>query len=293
MKDQIILGLSGGVDSLVAAVSLRMEYDNDTLHCVFIDTGLMRKNEVEEIKHLAAEHRLNLTVIDAKERFLSNLKGITDPEEKRKIIGREFINVFKEAAKEIPNCKYLAQGTIKSDIEESKKGDGFVKSHHNVGGLPQELGFKLIEPLRELTKDEVRKIGLKLGLKKEFVYRQPFPGPGLAVRILGEITEEKLNIAKESDYILQEFLRKNKIKPFQSFTVVLDSKSTGVKDGKRNYAYVVAIRIIDSVDARTGEVTYFNKKLTELASQIVKEVPGVSRVVYDITGKPPGTIEWE
>lgn len=292
MKDQVILGLSGGVDSLVAAVVLEKEY-KDRLHCVFVDTGLMRKNEVEEIEKLAIDNNLNLMVVDAKDKFLSSLKGVTDPEEKRKIIGREFINVFKLAAKKIPNCKYLAQGTILSDIEESKKGKGFVKSHHNVGGLPEELGFELIEPLRHLTKDEVRELGLKLGLKKEFIYRQPFPGPGLGVRILGEITEEKLNIAKESDYILQEFLRKNKIKPFQSFTVVTDSKSTGVKDGIRNYAYVVAVRIIDSVDARKGEVNYFDKKLTKLAEKIVKEVPGVSRVVYDITGKPPGTMEWE
>ncbi|MGI6782372.1 MAG: glutamine-hydrolyzing GMP synthase [Acholeplasmataceae bacterium] len=292
MKDQVILGLSGGVDSLVAAVVLKKEY-GDRLHCVFIDTGLMRKNEVEAIQQLAKDNGLKLMVVDAKETFLNQLKGVTDPETKRKIIGAEFINAFKIASQKIPNCKYLAQGTIKSDVQESKKGEGFVKSHHNVGGLPEQLGFELIEPLKELTKDEVRSLGLELGLKKEFIFRQPFPGPGLAVRILGEITKEKLNIAKESDYILQKFLKENNIKPFQSFTVVLDSKSTGIKDGKRNYAYVVAIRIIDSIDATKGSVTYFDHKLTELANIIIKEVPGVSRVVYDITGKPPGTIEWE
>ena len=288
----IILGLSGGVDSLVTALLLKRDYPNK-LNCILVDHGLLRKNEVEEVKRICQESDIKLNVVDAKTLFLNKLKGVTDPEQKRKIIGEEFINVFKEEAKKLDNIKYLAQGTIKTDIIESTAGSGFVKSHHNVGGLPKELGFELLEPLKIYTKDEVRKLGLELGLSKEFVNRQPFPGPGLAVRIVGEITNEKIKIAQESDYLLQQYLFENKIKPFQSFTVVLDTKATGIKDGKRNYAWVVAIRIVDSVDAKTAEVNYFDRKLIELGEQIIKEVDGISKVVYDITGKPPGTIEWE
>ena len=288
----IILGLSGGVDSLVTALLLKRDYPNE-LNCILVDHGLLRKNEVEEVKRICKASDIKLDVVDAKTLFLNKLKGVTDPEQKRKIIGEEFFNVFKEEAKKLDNIKYLAQGTIKTDIIESTAGSGFVKSHHNVGGLPKELGFELLEPLKVYTKDEVRRLGIELGLSKEFVNRQPFPGPGLAVRIMGEITNEKIKIAQESDYLLQQYLVDNNIKPFQSFTVVLDTKATGIKDGKRNYAWVVAIRIIDSIDAKTATVNYFDKEITKIADKIVKEVPNVSRVVYDISGKPPGTIEWE
>jgi GMP synthase (glutamine-hydrolysing) len=263
-----------------------------------VDHGLLRKDEADYIEKTFRERfDLNLIRVDAKERFLNKLKGVKDPEEKRKIIGNEFIRVFEEEALKIKDIDYLAQGTIYPDVIESGKGDSAtIKSHHNVGGLPDKISFKeIIEPLRELFKDEVREVGIRLGLPEDLVYRQPFPGPGLAVRIIGEITEEKINILQEADEVFRKEIMDADIdKPQQYFAVLTDLRTMGVMGDERTYGYTLALRAVSTDDFMTAEWSRLPYELLEKASnRITNEVEGISRVVYDITSKPPGTIEWE
>ncbi len=298
-KDNVFLGISGGVDSAVTAVLIHKAI-GDQLTPVFIDHGLLRKNEAEEVKKMFVE-KLGIKVVsvDASELFLSRLKGVTDPETKRKIIGHTFIDVFVEETKKLhKNYKFLAQGTLYTDKVESGQGgsSAVIKSHHNVGGLPEKLGFKLFEPLDTLYKDEVREVGKKLGLDPSFVARQPFPGPGLAIRVLGEITPEKLAMVRESDAILREEVKKagleNKI--WQYFTVLTPIRSVGVMGDQRTYLYTVAIRAVTSVDGMTSDFYHFDMNfLSRVSTRIVNEVKGINRVVYDVTSKPPSTIEYE
>jgi len=293
-----ILALSGGVDSSVAAVLVHRAIGKN-LVCVFVDHGLLRKNEREEVERVFKEHfDMNLVVVDARKRFLEKLRGVTDPEKKRKIIGEEFIRVFEEEAKK-HDVEFLVQGTIYSDVIESAasgKTTAKIKSHHNVGGLPEKMNLKLVEPLRDLFKDEVRKVGTYLGIPDRIINRHPFPGPGLAVRVLGEVTEEKLEILREADYIFIETLRKHDYydKVWQAFAVLLPIKSVGVKGDARAYEYVVALRAVNSVEGMTADWSRIpHDILDEAARRITREVKGVGRVVYDITSKPPATIEWE
>lgn len=296
---KVLLGISGGVDSSVAAVLIHKAIGNN-LTCLFIDHGLLRKNEAD-IVNRTFKDKLNIPVkfVDASQTFLSRLEGVSDPETKRKIIGKTFIDTFKEeAAKLKDNFTYLAQGTLYTDKVESGQGGTSVviKSHHNVGGLPKELGFKLLEPLDELYKDEVRELGRKLGLDDAFVSRQPFPGPGLGIRIIGEITKEKLRMVADSDAILREEVIKAKLdkKIWQYFTVLTSDKSVGVMGDQRTYMYTVAIRAVTSVDGMTADFYHFDMDfLSKVSTRIVNEVPGVNHVVYDVTSKPPATIEWE
>ncbi len=298
VKDQkVICALSGGVDSVVAA-SLVAKTIGKNLFCIFVDHGLLRKGEKEEVQlNFSSRNDLNLIVVDAKEKFLKELKGVKDPEKKRKIIGRVFIETFASEAKKLKDIKYLVQGTIYPDIVESGTNtSATIKSHHNVGGLPKNLKFKLIEPLKYLFKDEVRELGKKLGLKDYQIYRQPFPGPGLAIRIIGEITEQRLNILKETDYILREEIANSKLsnKIWQYFTVLTGVKTVGVMGDNRTYSELVAIRAVESIDGMTADwykIPY--DVLEKISNRIVNEVHGVNRVVYDITSKPPSTIEWE
>ncbi|APT75481.1 GMP synthase [Marinitoga sp. 1137] len=292
-----IIALSGGVDSSVAAVLVHKAI-GEQLKAVFVNHGLMRLNEEIEVKKIFNELLgINLTVVDAQKRFLSKLSGVTDPEKKRKIIGEEFIRVFENEATD--EYEFLVQGTIYSDVIESAasgKNTAKIKSHHNVGGLPEDMKFKIIEPLRNLFKDEVREVGKLLGIPEHILYRHPFPGPGLAIRIIGEITEEKLNILKKADHIfietLKEFNWYNKV--WQAFTVLTPIKSVGVVGDERSYDYVLAIRSVDSVEGMTADWSKIPFEILEKASsRIVNEVNGVGRVVYDITSKPPATIEWE
>ncbi len=292
-----ICALSGGVDSSVAAVLVHKAI-GDNLICVFVDHGLLRKNEKEEVEQVFRdEFHMNLITVDAKDRFLNKLKGVTDPEEKRKIIGEEFIRVFEEEQKKLKNIDFLVQGTIYPDVVESgKDGEVAVKSHHNVGGLPEDVDFELIEPLRELYKEEVREVGRKLGIKDSIVDRQPFPGPGLGIRILGEVTEEKLNIVREADYIFRDEIKKAGLEKaiWQYYAALPNIKSVGVTDGKRTYNYTVALRAVNSKDGMTAEwVKIPWEVLEKVSDRITSEVAHVNRVVYDITGKPPATIEWE
>jgi GMP synthase (glutamine-hydrolysing) len=294
---KVLLALSGGVDSSVAALLLNKAIGHD-LVCVFVDHGLLRKDEADYIEKTFRERfDLNLIRVDAKERFLNKLKGVKDPEEKRKIIGNEFIRVFEEEALKIKDIDYLAQGTIYPDVIESGKGDSAtIKSHHNVGGLPDKISFKeIIEPLRELFKDEVREVGIRLGLPEDLVYRQPFPGPGLAVRIIGEITEEKINILQEADEVFRKEIMDADIdKPQQYFAVLTDLRTVGVMGDERTYGYTLALRAVSTDDFMTAEWSRLPYELLEKASnRITNEVEGISRAVYDITSKPPGTIEWE
>ena len=298
--EEVVLGLSGGVDSSVVAVLLHKAIGT-RLHCIFVDNGLLRYNEdkqVEEMFH--AKLGLDLHVVHAAQRFYTALAGVSEPEQKRKIIGREFINVFAEEARKFKNCKFLGQGTIYPDVIESShalKGPSHtIKSHHNVGGLPPDLKFELVEPLRDLFKDEVRAVGRVMGMADELLDRQPFPGPGLGVRILGEVTEEKVKLLQQADLRVQEEVKKlPEYKTiWQTFAVLLPVKSVGVMGDQRTYEYTCVIRSVNSIDAMPADWTHLPyETLATMSNRIINEVRGINRVVYDISSKPPATIEWE
>jgi GMP synthase (glutamine-hydrolysing) len=293
-----ICGLSGGVDSSVAALLVHRAI-GDRLTCVFVDHGLMRKNEGQQVITAFRDHfKVPLVAVDAEERFLAQLVGVIDPEEKRKRIGTEFIRVFEQEAERLDDVSFLVQGTLYSDVIESGGGTGAatIKSHHNVGGLPEDLEFSLVEPLRGLFKDEVRAVGAELGLPERLVWRQPFPGPGLAIRIIGEATKERLDILREADAILQDEVRKADLyrELWQSFCVLPDIRTVGVQGDERTYGSVIAIRAVTSDDAMTADWARLPYDLLEqISSRIINEISQVGRVVLDITSKPPGTIEWE
>lgn len=294
-----ICALSGGVDSCVAAV-LASKVFGDRLHCLFIDNGLLRKNEFTQILEKFQKHlHLNVKGVDASNLFLSRLKGVVDAEEKRKIIGKTFIEIFEQESAHIPNAKFLVQGTLYPDVVESVPiygSSSTIKTHHNVGGLPKDMKFILIEPLRELFKDEVRRIGQTLGISHEFLGRHPFPGPGLAVRILGDITKEKLNVLREADAILTEELKKHNLydSVWQAFVVLLPIYTVGVMGDARTYENVAAIRCVSSIDGMTADWSRLpHEFLASVSSKITNEVKGINRVVYDVSSKPPATIEWE
>ena len=291
----VVLGLSGGVDSSVCAALLSKAIPGQ-LHCIFVDHGLMRKNEGDEIEEAFQGRALHFIRVDAEERFLTKLAGVSDPEAKRKIIGAEFVKVFEEEANKLSNAKYLAQGTIYPDVIESGGSQAAtIKSHHNVGGLPKNMNFVgVVEPLRSLFKDEVRALGRQLELPSHLVDRQPFPGPGLAVRVIGDITPEKLEILREADAIFREELERSTTKADQYFAVLTDTRSVGVVGDFRTFDYTVALRAVKTSDFMTCEyVPVPHEVLGKVSSRIVNEVQGAGRVVYDITGKPPATIEWE
>lgn len=293
-SEHVLLALSGGVDSSVCAALLSKAIPGQ-LHCVFVDHGLMRKNEGDEVEKAFSNKNLHFIRVNAKDGFLKALEGVSDPEQKRKIIGAEFIKVFEAESKKLSHVKFLAQGTIYPDVIESGGSKAAtIKSHHNVGGLPKNMQFTgLVEPLRGLFKDEVRILGRQLGLTKAYVDRQPFPGPGLGVRIMGDITEEKITILQEADAIFREEMRKHRVKADQFFAVLTDTRSVGVVGDFRTYDYTVALRAVKTSDFMTCEyVPVPHKVLGIMSSRIVNEVDGVGRVVYDITGKPPATIEW-
>lgn len=299
-NDQVVLGLSGGVDSAVVAALLQKAIGKQ-LHCVFVDTGLLREKEAQQVVETMGRHFcVDVIHVSAAERFLLALEGVEDPEEKRKIIGRLFVEIFDETAKKIPDVKWLAQGTIYPDVIESagtKTGKAHViKSHHNVGGLPEKMNLKLLEPLRELFKDEVRKLGVELGLPVDSVFRHPFPGPGLAVRILGEIKSYHVEILRKADAIFIEELYKENLysKVSQAFAVFLPVRSVGVMGDGRKYDYVIALRAVETIDFMTAHWAKLPYDfLAKVSNRIINEVQGISRVVYDISGKPPATIEWE
>ena len=298
-QQKVILGLSGGVDSSVAAVLIHRAI-GDQLQCIFVDTGLLRKDEGNKVMENYGEHfNLKIKMIDASERFLSKLKDISDPEEKRKIIGNEFVAVFDEESHKIEGAKFLAQGTIYPDVIESQSVKGpsaVIKSHHNVGGLPEEMDFELLEPLRELFKDEVRKVGVELGIPAHLVNRHPFPGPGLGIRILGAVDEDKVRILQEADDIFIEELYKNDLyeKVSQAFVVLLPVKSVGVMGDERTYEYTAVVRSANTTDFMTATWSRLPYEfLDTVSSRIINEVRGINRVAYDISSKPPATIEWE
>ncbi|WP_255770933.1 glutamine-hydrolyzing GMP synthase [Oceanobacillus alkalisoli] len=294
---RVLCALSGGVDSSVAAALVHKAI-GDQLTCIFVDHGLLRKNEADEVMEVFAEDfHMNIIKVDAKDRFLSKLAGVTDPEQKRKIIGNEFIYVFDDEAAKLKNIGFLAQGTVYTDIMESgTEGSKTIKSHHNVGGLPEDMEFELIEPLKTLFKQQVRAVGTALGIPDHIVWRQPFPGPGLGIRVLGEVTDEKLEIVRESDAILREEIAKAGLdrEIWQYFTVLPNIRSVGVKDGGRSYVHTVGIRAVNSVDGVTSDWARIPWDVLEkISSRIVTEIDEVNRVVYDVTSKPPSTIEWE
>lgn len=294
---KVLLALSGGVDSSVVGVLLQKAI-GDQLTCIFVDHGLLRKNEGDQVmESLAGKFGLNIIRIDAKDRFFANLAGVSDPEQKRKIIGNEFVYVFNDEATKLQGVDFLAQGTLYTDIIESgTKTAQTIKSHHNVGGLPEDMAFELIEPLNTLFKDEVRALGTALGMPDSLVWRQPFPGPGLGIRVLGEITDEKVEIVRESDAILREEIALNGLDRdiWQYFTVLPNIRSVGVMGDGRTYDHTVVVRAITSIDGMTAEFARIDwEVLQKISARIVNEVAHVNRVVYDITGKPPATVEWE
>jgi len=310
--NKVVLGLSGGVDSSVVAALLHKAI-GDQLTCIFVNNGLLRAREEEVVQRVFGENfHVKLKYVDASQRFLSLLDGVIDPEQKRKIIGNEFIKVFQHATEELlaedqkdgagahGGYKFLAQGTLYPDVIESVAIAGnpaqVIKTHHNVGGLPEKMHFELVEPVRQLFKDEVRQAGLQLGLPKEIVYRQPFPGPGLAVRILGEVTPERLRILRDTDTIVQSEMEASDwyYRVWQSFAVLLPIQSVGVMGDQRTYEYTIALRVVESQDGMTADwVRLPYELLARISNRIVNEVKGVNRVVYDISTKPPSTIEWE
>ncbi len=294
-KEPVILGLSGGVDSSVCAALLEKAIPGQ-LYCIFVDHGLMRKNEGDEVEAAFKGRNVNFIRVDARERFLSKLKGVTEPEKKRRIIGEEFVRVFEDEAKKLGEIRFLAQGTIYPDVIESGgNNSATIKSHHNVGGLPENMCFtELVEPLRGLFKDEVRALGVQMGLPRKFVNRQPFPGPGLAVRIIGEITFEKLELLREADAIFREEMDRSRCKADQYFAVLTDTRSVGVMGDFRTYGYTVVLRAVRTNDFMTCEYAPLSHKLLgRISLKIVNSVKGITRVVYDVTGKPPATVEWE
>ncbi len=299
-RGRVLLGLSGGVDSSVAAALLHKAIGRQ-LTCVFVDNGLLRKGEREMVEKLYGDHfNIDLRVVDASRLFLRRLKGVSDPEQKRKIIGRTFVEVFERSLKSIGKAEFLGQGTLYPDVIESVSIAGnpasLIKTHHNVGGLPERMKLKLIEPLRELFKDEVRRVGSALGLPREVVWRQPFPGPGLGVRVMGDITAERLEILRNADAVLQDEMMRAGFyyKVWQSFCVFLPVRTVGVFGDERTYDYVIAIRIVESTDAMTADWAKLpHEVMQRISSRITNEVRGVGRVVYDVSSKPPATIEWE
>ncbi|MGB8951861.1 MAG: glutamine-hydrolyzing GMP synthase [Candidatus Aminicenantales bacterium] len=298
-KNKVICGLSGGVDSLVSSLLVHKAVKSN-LYCIFVDNGLLRQGQHQELMNKFREKlSLNVLGVDASQIFLERLRGVSSPERKRKIIGGLFIRIFEEQAQKIGGVEFLAQGTIYPDVIESNPVRGpsaTIKSHHNVGGLPRRLKFKLVEPLRELFKDEVRTLALDLGLDRDFVFQHPFPGPGLAVRIIGEVNQESLDILRQSDHILLQEIRKAGLyhKLWQAFAVLLPVKSVGVMGDQRTYQRVVVLRLVQSVDGMTANwFPAAPELLARISTRIVNEVQGVNRIVYDVTAKPPGTIEWE
>lgn len=299
VKDKkVLLALSGGVDSSVAAVLLNKAIGKN-LTCIFVDHGLLRKNEADEVENIfKKQFDMNLIRVNAQNRFLDKLKGVVEPEKKRKIIGEEFIRVFEDEAKNLGKMDFLAQGTIYPDVVESGTGEAaLIKSHHNVGGLPEHVDFEdIIEPLRELFKDEVRRLGEELGIPHHMVWRQPFPGPGLAIRVLGDITEEKLAILREADFVFRDEIAKSKLDEeiWQYFAVLTGMRSVGVMGDERTYDYTIALRAVTSVDGMTADWARIPYDVLErISNRIINEVKHVNRIVYDITSKPPATIEFE
>jgi len=299
LNGTVICGVSGGVDSTVVAALLHKAIGKQ-LHCIFIDNGLLRKNEAKRVVEIFKDSlQIDLIHVDGAEHFVSNLSNVTDPEEKRKIIGREFIYLFEKEANKLGKVNFLAQGTLYPDVIESvsiKGPSATIKSHHNVGGLPERMKFKLIEPLRELFKDEARAVGRELGIPDEIIGRQPFPGPGLAVRIIGPVTKESLTLLREADFIVLEEIKRASFydKVWQAFAVLLPVKTVGVMGEERTYENVIALRVVHSVDGMTADwVKLPYDLLSTISNRIINEVKGINRVVYDISSKPPSTIEWE